>query len=317
MRDIESALSYADAAHGALSASMTKREAAADTVLEPTLRRYRAYLGAHPEETLTNLTRHLLDARDETSGAIRARMTRKWTEASGQINHSAVEKSVTNSLRRSAGTNFQALVSLALSIAFRQARSTWYVAHPVPKAFCESLAIRFDSGLAMNDAEPENAVESIRVVPDLDVLVRNAAWSEVSARPEPIMVLSVKTSIADRGGMAARWKNYFDLVTRPCELRHKPECAWQRLGISLEARHLGYDITHGIVVANIYKIESDEAFTNFGELHSGQARANTFMFDPRITTRTDDPAAVPSGWQPLSVVLAWSRSTSVKFDLPP
>ena len=230
-------------------------------------------------------------------------------------NPEALVKAVTNSLRRSAGTNYQTLVSVSLANYFRSSRSPWYVSHPVPKEFGKSLAIRFDvsGNNYSNGSELEEDV--FRVVPDVDVLIRNAAWDKSVSELEPVLLLSIKTSIADRGGSAARWKHYFDLLTNPCPHRNEVSCSWGRLGMSFE-NQVGVDITHGIVTANIYKIESDQAFADKGELHSGQARANTYMFDLRVTTRTDQADAVPEGWIPLSGVIHWLEKEAHKKGLP-
>src|SRR5262249_10584250 len=193
--------------------------------------------------------------------SIRARMEKKWE---GHADAAAkVEASVANSKKRSAGTNFQSLVSYALAKYLLETDSAWFVAHPVPKEFRESLAITFTAGIPLQGdevspappAEVEEAVEEMlaedneataggeddkeegeeqdvaddaetlaTVNPDVDILLRNANWLPALGKREPVGLLSVKTSIIDRGGSAARWKMYFDLASDPCELACDERC---------------------------------------------------------------------------------------------
>lgn len=281
--------------------------------------------GAHP---LSNLTHHLVSTKAATAASIRRRMSAKWTgdpEAAQKI-----ESSVTNSLRRSAGTNYQALVSYALARYLHKQKSCWYVMHPVPSTFAHSLAIRFTGGLAPeaevdgNETEaggqqiPDLPADSAAVVikPDLDILLRNASWKATPAELEPVLVLSVKTSLADRAGAAARWKMYFDLVTKPCIHICETGCAYQKLGIEL-AHDPRVNITHGIVTANIYKIDSDPYFTQWGELRSNQARGNTFMFDLRYTTREESADVMAEGWESLTQIEHWLASVAKENGLTP
>lgn len=310
--------------HDRLLNSIRTRAAREGGVLGPCLRRYDTWVARHPDERLHNLSVHLIEALPETADSIRTRMALKWQGHSDA--EEKIASSVTNSLRRSAGTNYQALVTYALAEYLRVQGSPWFVEHPVPKAFGESLAIRFTGGVPDVELDPasvegisddgteEARGDAFRVTPDLDILMRHSGWADRSRR-EPILVLSVKTSLADRAGSAARWKNYFDLVTKPCPHTAKPDCAYGRLGMTLEAP-LEVEITHGIVTANIYKINSDEKFARDGELGTGQARANTFMFDLKITTRNDGTALQPPGWEDLSAVPRWLNQTSNRFGLP-
>ncbi len=261
------------------------------------------------QSPLTNLTHHLISTFETTEAAIRERMTVKWKDDPDAARR--IESSVTNSLRRSAGTNYQALVSYAIAYTLETQLSDWYVVHPVPTDFGRSLSIRFGPASQTSEGdEPEDTEDaSVVVKPDLDILLRNAAWDASSGDAEPVLVLSVKTSLADRAGSAARWKTYFDLVTQPCEHACEESCAYRRLGIAL-AESPNVSITHGIVTANIYKMNSDPYFAQYGELRSNQAKANTFMFDLRFTTRDQEPDAMAPGWSPLSGLMGWLADPS-------
>jgi hypothetical protein len=317
----------AAAINSAMIANVRKRAESINGVLGPCLRSYEGSLESvsdrHP---LHDLTKHLVETVVETEASIRTRMVEKWEAREGTA--SQIEKSVTNSMRRSAGTNYQALVSYALARYLLEASSYWYVVHPVPADFGNSLAIRFTAGVAPEPSDTilglddEIATEAdetvsgdVTVKPDLDILIRNAAWNASSAEPEPILILSVKTSLADRAGSAARWKTYFDLVTRPCAHVKEEDCAYRRLGIEL-AYDPNVDITHGIVTANIYKINSDPMFARWGELRSNQARANTFMFDLRYTTRNDSEDVMAEGWSSLADLPSWLAGMSSSHGLP-
>ena len=286
------------------------------------------------EHPLDNLTRHLLDTFDATHASIRVRMQARHN---GKTNAAAlIESSVRNSLMRSAGTNYQGLVTYALAAHLRDSQSAWFVQHPVPKAFGQSLSIRFTGGVVINPEEIQAAADpdedplldevieeeeveledaSVTVAPDLDILLQNAAWVPQPDTPEPILLLSVKTSLADRAGSAARWKNYFDIVTSPCAHLGEDDCAYRRLGIEL-ANTPNVAITHGIVTANIYKVNSDPKFAEFGELRTQQARSNTFMFELRYTTRNENEKVMAPGWERLSQLPGWLSAASAQYGLP-
>jgi hypothetical protein len=314
-------LELAQINNAALVASVEARAGKDDAVLAACLRSYQAWLAANrTEHPLRNLTHHLVSTRQVTEASIRGRMVLKWQGHPQSAER--VASSVTNSLRRSAGTNYQALVSYALARFLLEQQSHWYVVHPVPATFAHSLGIRFNAGVSAvdtegqsDDAEAEDA-EGVVVKPDLDILIRNAAWDSRSSGAEPVLLLSVKTSLADRAGSAARWKTYFDLVTQPCEHICEASCAYRRLGIEL-ANDPNVHITHGIVTANIYKMDSDPHFTRWGELRSNQARANTFMFDVRYTTREDSPDVMADGWDSLVEIETWLSETASRFGLVP
>lgn len=324
-RMFETPHAAAAASNAALIANVEKRATSTLGVLGPCLNSYKTSLESgeapHP---LHNLSRHLTSTLPATERSIRERMTAKWAghdEAAERI-----VKSVTNSLRRSAGTNYQALVGYALARFLIERESAWYLEHPVPKWFGESLSIRFTGGVppAEDDADPaaiDDGAEDVdevgvTVAPDVDILLRNAAWVTKSAVPEPVLLLSVKTSLADRAGAAARWKTYFDLVTKPCPHVQEVDCAYRHLGIEL-AYAPDVQITHGIVTANIYKMNSDPYFAENGELRTGQARANTFMFDLRYSTRNDSEQLMAEGWEPLTALPNWLAGRSRELSLPP
>lgn len=309
-----------------------ERASADDAVSAACIGAYRQRLSLETDEhPLHDLTRHLIDTSDETAAAIRARMSAKWAgdpEAARKI-----ESSVTNSLRRSAGTNYQTLVTYAIARHLLKAHSHWYVLHPVPSEWAQSLSIMFTAGrvddaagkapdepqdvtidVSLEDHDPP-AEAGVIVKPDLDILLRNASWTADQHEKEPVLVLSVKTSLADRAGAAARWKTYFDLVTNPCDHVCEESCAYRRLGIKL-AYDPAVHITHGIVTANIYKINSDPFFTKFGELRSNQSRANTFVFDSRYTTREESEEVMAEGWTSLVHLTEWLAGTSRRCGLP-
>lgn len=290
---------------------------------------YRARLASEtPEHPLHDLTRHLVGTSEETSREIRARMVAKWAGSPNAAQK--VESSVTNSLRRSAGTNYQTLVSYAIAQFLMDSGSSWYIVHPVPQEWAHMLSIKFTGGVdipvgSTNDG-PSNVADtvagddagldaSVNVKPDLDILIRNAGWEPRREGSEPVLLLSVKTSLADRAGSAARWKTYFDLVTNPCRHICEEDCAYRRLGIEL-ANAPAVRITHGIVTANIYKINSDPYFTRYGELRSNQSRANTFMFDLRYTTREESADVMADGWDSLVGLPTWLARTAAEFGLP-
>lgn len=304
-----------------------KRAVKPGAVIGPCLKAYKHQIEGWRRSTdlLSNLTAPLLDAREETEKLIRARMEAKWVDKPENI-----PGSVTNSLRRSAGTNYQGLVSYALALYLLEAGSAWYLQHPVPKELREALAINFTAGIPLSEPEEGGSpsVEAddaevgdgddfsvFRVQPDVDILLRNASWEDQQGQAEPVMLLSVKTSLVDRAGMAARWKTYFDQVTHPCPLLHKPGCAYSRLGITMENADR-YDIHHGIVTANIYKYNFHDVRYKKGELSSGQTRSNTYMFDHKLTTRDDDLAETPEDWRQLPHVVDVLETLSRRHGLP-
>lgn len=274
-----------------------------DAVLAPVLALYNQRLAAGADP-LRNLTGALLDGFAETREGIRRRMTAKYAGQPDAV--AAAERAITNSQRRSGGTNYQSLLGYAYAKQLVAENSAWYLSRPVPKEFTESLVIRHTG----------QGSQEFRVKPDLDMLFRNAGWQPRDGQDfEPVLLLSAKTSIADRGGMAARWKMYFDLLTKPCCLRDDPACSWRTLGFTFE-QPIPFVVTQGIVTANIYKVQSDQRFATRGELMTEQCISNTFMFDMKITTRNDDVADEPEGWADAWAAIHWLAETSVEFELP-
>lgn len=311
--------------------NIEKRAFQPQSVLGACLDSYMTWLEAPDAHPLSNLTHHLVSTVGVTEASIRSRFELDWMrrpDATAQ----KIESSVTNSMRRSAGTNYQSLISYALARYLKETKSSWYVVFPVPSDFAYSLGIKFgttqpvrnDRGVVgtVNELLQENATEELAddagaevvVKPDLDIMLRNASWSAESSPMEPIFLLSVKTSLADRAGSAARWKTYFDLVTRPCQHACEDTCAYGRLGMGL-ATQLRVSISHGIVTANIYKINSDPKFREFGELRSNQAKANTFMFDLRYTTRDDSEKVMAEGWSKLPSLIDSLAASSIEHGM--
>ena len=254
----------------------------------------------------------------------------------------AAGRAVTNSLRRSAGTNYQSLVTFAIASYLVNVESAWAVAHPVPKEFLSTLVINFDAVAAISNGaqdapendqvirdpspdptEPATATEedeealseAFVIQPDVDILLRNLAWSHQDGTSEPILLLSAKTSLVDRAGQAARWKLYFDLASNPCPCEDCEGCVYKKLGISMKNAD-AYDIEHGIVTANIYKYWFRDKRYRKGELASAQTRSTTGMFDLRLTTRDDEEAETPSGWRQLDVLPEVIGKFSERHGLP-
>lgn len=327
MRAVPSAHEAAAAQNQRLITAIQRRADAADGVLGPCLRAYQARVEkyADPHELLHDLTAPLLAGWEETLALIRARMELRWAGNPEQI-----QRSIVNSLRRSAGTNYQGLVSYALARYLIAAESAWSVQHPVPGDFKRAVAIVFGSAttLAPQDDHvdegefadaglleptPAGQDEEIVVQPDVDILLRNQGW--IGQGPEPVVLLSLKTSLVDRAGMAARWKIYFDLATRPCPHIGLDGCAYHHLGIRMDNADR-YSILHGIVTANIYKIQFHDERYRVGELGSAQTRSNTYMFDLKLTTRDDGIAITPESWRQLPALGPVLRELSSQAGIP-
>ncbi len=295
---------------------------------------------------LNNLTGPLWQSYPVTLKSITARFEQKWKSRPPQERAAKVASSVANSKKRSAGTNFQSLVSYALARYLYATDSSWYIHFPVPKEFTESLAITFTGGIPPQpqEAEPEllpdekEAIEEIAAVgptgdeteeseepqttlakvnPDVDILVRNANWRQAQGKREPIVLLSVKTSIIDRGGSAARWKMYFDLASDPCPHICQEGCVYAKLGIQMENADK-YDIRHGIVTANIYSMgNKDLDYREAGELNNQQTRSNTYMFNLKLTTRDDATAQTPADWKQFEYLVDFLSAISAEFGFAP
>jgi hypothetical protein len=307
-----------------------------DARFGPCLKRYLERYKQKPYEPidlLSNLTEPLLDALKETNAVIRKSMIAKWEGKPDAANQT--ERSVANSLRRTAGTNYQGLVSYALARFLLEKDSAWYVSHPVPKEFQQALIIAFTGGIPVQQEEDEidtdegitvehpeeknydNTSSAATVKPDVDVLLRNYTWQPRKDVAEPIVILSLKTSLVDRAGMAARWKIYFDLATQPCCHQEEEDCAYRRLGIQMENANQ-YAIHHGIVTANIYKLNYSDPRYQVGELTSGQTQSNTYMFKRglKLTTRDDSIAITPDDWKQFPHIATILKNLSRDYKLP-
>jgi hypothetical protein len=308
-----------------------KRANKEDGVLGPCLNAYLQHASevvGSPEQLLDNLTKWLIEAKDETEALIRDKMIKKWAD-----NPENIQSSITNSMRRSAGSNYQSLVSFALAKFLVETNSAWYVQQPVPVELRQALTITFTANVdepqqetestevlevatPLNNDEPVDTIAGdVKVQPDVDILLRNAGWNKENDGPEPVILLSVKTSLVDRAGMAARWKTYFDLATRPCPLHDQAGCVYDRLGIEMKNTKK-YAITHGIVTANIYKLWFHDKRYQAGELATGQTRSNTYMFELKITTRNDELAYTPPDWRQLPAIADTLRQLSTLHGLP-
>jgi hypothetical protein len=185
-----------------------------------------------------------------------------------------------NAIKRSAGTNFQGLCEYAVNRWLDHAELPICIAPNAPKAMKDELTIH---GV-------DHAVE-FSVEPDIDICL----WLPDENPTSPIIFVSAKSSLVDRAGQAARWKMYLDLHQTSCTyISRVPDCPVRRTRVKLRTRRI---ITHCIVTANIYKIETTQPQ---GELGSGQCRNNTFMFEHRYTTRHDEREFRPEGWDGFS-----------------
>jgi hypothetical protein len=310
-----------------------EQRAAKTGVLLPTLSAYKARTAnsKNPAALLDNLTGALLAAFDETRQIIEDRMRARYPG-----DEIAASRAVTNSLRRSAGTNYQSLVTYAIASYLVKVGSAWAVAQPVPKEFLSTLVISFDAVASVsndtqdaeneampdldaestpaNENDEEPLTEAFVIKPDVDILLRNLAWQR-DGSPEPVLLLSAKTSLVDRAGQAARWKLYFDLASNPCPCEDCKGCVYKKLGISMK-NAAAYDIEHDIVTANIYKYWFRDKRYRKGELASAQTRSNTGMFDLRLTTRDDEEAETPPGWRQLDVLPEVICTLSERHRLP-
>jgi hypothetical protein len=196
----------------------------------------------------------------------------KQIEKSGKVGIGAQ-----NAIKRSAGTNFQGLCEYAVSRWLDTTDLPVCVAPNAPKAMRDELTIHgVDHGVDFS------------VEPDIDICLWIADESETS----PIIFVSAKSSLVDRAGQAARWKMYLDLHQTTCTyIPRVPDCPVRRTEVRLKTKR---QITHSIVTANIYKIDTTMPE---GELATGQCRNNTFMFEHRYTTRCDSAELRPAGWE--------------------
>lgn len=181
-----------------------------------------------------------------------------------------------NAVKRSAGTNFQGLCEYAIARWLDTTDLPICIAPNAPAAMKDELTIH---GM---DHGAEFSVE-----PDIDICL----WVPDGSSLTPIIFVSAKSSLVDRAGQAARWKMYLDLHQTTCRhIPDVPDCPVRGTKVKLQTERI---ITHCIVTANIYKIDTTQPE---GELGSGQCRNNTFMFEHRYTTRNDARELRPSGW---------------------
>lgn len=260
----------------------TNKLAAKSAVLGPCLEMYKSRLdGPVPAQKaeaakilLGNLTEVLTSSYPSIAETTRERFLEKW-----KGRHDCEKKmyaSVSNSSKRAAGTNFQGLLAYATAHYLRLTASRWYVCRPVPADFRNAIAIEIA------------ADELVTVAPDIDILLRHQDGAGMTGS-EPVVLLSAKTSVIDRGGAAARWKLHFDIASN--------QTCSRELGISMPNIER-YDICHAIVTANIYSIfNEDLKGRSGGELASKQTASNTYMFRHKLTARCDSRAVTPNGWR--------------------
>lgn len=199
-------------------------------------------------------------------------------EASGKTGISLI-----NSVKRSAGTNYQGLVEYAILMYLSEIRSTLTICCNSPKELKNELTIY---GVDSDD-------DSFSVEPDIDMCI----YQPNADCTSPIVLLSAKTSIVDRGGQAARWKMYLDLHQTTCpHITQICDCPVNRTKVVMKTKR---KIVHAIITANIYKIETTQPE---GELGNAQCRNNTFMFNYKYTTRSDRQQFVPDSWSGLSEI---------------
>lgn len=181
-----------------------------------------------------------------------------------------------NAVKRSAGTNFQGLCEYAVSL--------WLDSTDLPVCIGPNAPVGLRDELTIHgiDGGSEFSVE-----PDIDICL----WRPDDDPISPIIFVSAKSSLVDRAGQAARWKMYLDLQQTTCPyIPQVDDCPVRRTRVKMKTRRR---ITHCIVTANIYKIDTTMPQ---GELGTGQCRNNTFMFEHKFTTRNDAGENRPAGW---------------------
>jgi hypothetical protein len=181
-----------------------------------------------------------------------------------------------NAVKRSAGTNFQGVCEYAVAKWLDTTDLPVCIGPNAPQVMKDELTIHgVDHGVEFS------------VEPDIDMCL----WIPDDNPKSPIIFVSAKSSLVDRAGQAARWKMYLDLHQTTCVyIPDVPDCPVRRTRVKMQTERA---ITHCIVTANIYKIDTTQPQ---GELDSGQCRNNTFMFEHRYTTRNDDREYRPNGW---------------------
>jgi hypothetical protein len=246
--------------------------------LEPALRRYQSLV----IELIDTDGLSELDARSRALENLTNIFRDSYNDVLEQIISSGkTEIGQTNSIKRSAGTNFQGLVEYALLKLIDTMDLDVAITCNSPKELKEELTIH---GIDSDNVE-------FSVEPDIDMCI----WKPEGGPDEPIILLSAKTSIVDRGGQAARWKMYLDMHQTACTyIPDVEDCPVRRTRVKMKTAR---PITHCIITANIYKIDTTQPE---GELGNAQCRNNTFMFKYKYTTRCDDSQLMPDSWRYLS-----------------
>lgn len=188
----------------------------------------------------------------------------------------------TNAVKRSAGTNFQGICEYAVL--------RWLAENNLPVAIGPNAPKSMKDELTIFGADADSG--DFAVEPDIDI----SLWIPNDDPNAPVIFLSAKTSLVDRAGQAARWKLYLDLHQTTCQhTKVVHDCPIHRTQVKVLTNH---PITHCIVTANIYKIDTTQPQ---GELMSGQCRNNTYMFRHKFTTRNDATEFRPPSWASFSM----------------
>ncbi|MCJ2183927.1 hypothetical protein MTR62_14665 [Novosphingobium sp. 1949] len=186
-----------------------------------------------------------------------------------------------NAIKRSAGTNFQGVCEYA---AIR-----WLETTDLPVCCGPNAPSHLKDELTIYGFDADGGEFSVE--PDIDM----SFWLPIAEPSSPLLFLSAKTSLVDRAGQAARWKLYLDMHQTTCShVKETHDCPINRTRIKIKTAH---PITHAIVTANIYKIDTTQPE---GELQSGQCRNNTYMFKHKYTTRDDNQEYRPPSWKNFS-----------------
>lgn len=215
----------------------------------------------------------------------------KQISAAGKSGISAI-----NAIKRSAGTNYQGLCEYALIQWLKSEQIPFHIGPNAPKKMKDELTIYGD----------DSDGGSFSVEPDIDI----SLWLENDDTTSPIIFISAKTSLVDRAGQAARWKMYLDLHQTTCpHVKNISDCPINRTKVKIKTEH---PITHAIVTANIYKIDST---LPHGELSTGQCRNNTYMFKHKYSTRNDDVEIRPSSWSSFAEITNMIEETYYAYRM--
>lgn len=171
----------------------------------------------------------------------------------GQISqkHSENERSKQQAIKQAAGMNYQGLLE-------------WYLHKWLESTTLHSLNVYCALPKMI---QPEFTITAydeggvLCILPDIDICI----WDDVTDRTSPVIMLSAKSSLRDRAGSAARWKN--ELTTL------------------------------GIQRPYVYALVTANNDTEIGELDRDQCRKNTYMFEHKFTTRDDEQQVMFPGWK--------------------